>query len=216
MKANSTFPTKNLKNPQSFHTLSAGTPVLPAVVKAELQDLLSSSPLLLADLDKAFLRRFGRAFQYRQYGFVSMFEVLRSMSDSIAVEQTKAGSLLVLRKYLASSTEQQEVPQSEAEEEEMPQSEAEEEESPQGEAQEEKVPQGEVVCLTESPQLFQALWPSNCLSSFCCCISSCCRSPDSPGLWHTWAVKCCRGSWHGAVVLVAENFQEGFWPCFVV
>ncbi|XP_030809372.1 tudor domain-containing protein 5 [Camarhynchus parvulus] len=120
-KANSTFPTKNFRNPQSFYTLSAGTPVLPAMVKAELQDLLSSSPLLLADLDKAFLRRFGRAFQYRQYGFLSMFEVLRSMSDSIAVEQTKAGSLLVLRKYLASKTEQQEVPQNEAEEEEMPQ-----------------------------------------------------------------------------------------------
>ncbi|KAL9845755.1 tudor domain-containing protein 5 isoform 5-T5 [Geothlypis trichas] len=151
MKANSTFPTKNLKNPQSFQTLSAGTPVLPAVVKAELQDLLSSSPLLLADLDKAFLRRFGRAFQYRQYGFVSMFEVLRSVSDSIAVEQTKAGSLLVLRKYLASNTEQQEVPQSEAEEEEMPQSEAEEEEGPQGEAQEEKVPQA--ASAAEVPSL---------------------------------------------------------------
>ncbi|NWR19193.1 TDRD5 protein, partial [Emberiza fucata] len=143
-KANSTFPTKISKNPQSFQTLSAGTPVLPAVVKAELQDLLSSSPLLLADLDKAFLRRFGRAFQYRQYGFLSMFEVLRSMSDSIAVEQTKAGSLLVLRKYLASKIEQQEVPQSEAEEEEMPQSEAEEEEGPQGEVQEEKGLQAEV------------------------------------------------------------------------
>ncbi|XP_041275909.1 tudor domain-containing protein 5 [Onychostruthus taczanowskii] len=120
-KANATFFTKNSKNPQSFQTLSAGTPVLPAMVKAELQDLLSSSPLLLADLDKAFLRRFGRAFQYRQYGFLSVFEVLRSMSDSIVVEQTKAGSLLVLRKYLASKIEQQEVPQSEAEEEEMPQ-----------------------------------------------------------------------------------------------
>ncbi|XP_063021271.1 tudor domain-containing protein 5 [Melospiza melodia melodia] len=142
-KANSPFPTKYSKNPQSFHTLSAGTPVLPAMVKAELQDLLSSSPLLLADLDKAFLRRFGRAFQYRQYGFLSVFEVLRSVSDSIAVEQTKAGSLLVLRKYLASKIEQQVVPQSEAEEEEMPQSEAEEEKGPQGEAQEEKGPQGE-------------------------------------------------------------------------
>ncbi|KAL9845754.1 tudor domain-containing protein 5 isoform 4-T4 [Geothlypis trichas] len=148
MKANSTFPTKNLKNPQSFQTLSAGTPVLPAVVKAELQDLLSSSPLLLADLDKAFLRRFGRAFQYRQYGFVSMFEVLRSVSDSIAVEQTKAGSLLVLRKYLASNTEQQEVPQSEAEEEEMPQSEAEEEEGPQASAAE--VPSLEPTSETKS------------------------------------------------------------------
>ncbi|XP_066411297.1 tudor domain-containing protein 5 [Molothrus aeneus] len=147
-KANSTFPTKNSKNPQSFHTLSAGTPVLPAVVKAELQDLLSSSPLLLADLDKAFLRRFGRAFQYRQYGFLSMFEVLRSMSDSIAVEQTKAGSLLVLRKYLASKIEQQEVPQSEAEEEEMPQTSAAE------------VPSLEPTCKTKSCYQAAALMDS--------------------------------------------------------
>ncbi|NXR34860.1 TDRD5 protein, partial [Zosterops hypoxanthus] len=108
-KANAPFPTKNSKNPQSFQTLSAGTPVLPATVKAELQDLLSSSPLLLADLGKAFLRRFGRAFQYRQYGFLSVFEVLRSMADSIVIEQTKAGSLLVLRKYLARTIEQEEV-----------------------------------------------------------------------------------------------------------
>ncbi|NWW11343.1 TDRD5 protein, partial [Oreocharis arfaki] len=113
-KANATFPTKNSKNPQGFQALSAGAPVLPAAVKAELQDLLSSSPLLLGDLDKAFLRRFGRAFQYRQYGFSSMFEVLRSMSDSIVVEQTKAGSLLVLRKCLASNVEQEEVPQASA------------------------------------------------------------------------------------------------------
>ncbi|NXO10117.1 TDRD5 protein, partial [Oriolus oriolus] len=113
-KPNAVFPTKNSKNPPSFQTLNAGAPVLPAVVKAELQDLLSSSPLLLGDFDKAFLRRFGRAFQYRQYGFLSMFEVLRSMSDSIVVEQTKAGSLLVLRKYLANNIEQEEVPRASA------------------------------------------------------------------------------------------------------
>ncbi|NXI88709.1 TDRD5 protein, partial [Rhipidura dahli] len=142
-KANPTFPTESSKNPQSLQTLSAGTPVLPAAVKAELQDLLSSSPLLLGDLDKAFLRRFGRAFQYRQYGFLSVFEVLRSMSDSIVVEQTKAGSLLVLRKYLVNNIEQEEVPQGEAQQEEMPQGEAEEEGMPQGEAEEEGMPQGE-------------------------------------------------------------------------
>ncbi|XP_054142074.1 tudor domain-containing protein 5 [Melozone crissalis] len=147
-KANSTFPTKYSKNPQSFHTLSAGTPVLPAMVKAELQDLLSSSPLLLADFDKAFLRRFGRAFQYRQYGFLSVSEVLRSMSDSIAVEQTKAGSLLVLRKYLASKIEQQVVPQSEAEEEEMPQTSAAE------------VPSLEPTCETKSCYQAAALMDS--------------------------------------------------------
>ncbi|NWX27127.1 TDRD5 protein, partial [Notiomystis cincta] len=107
-KANATFASKNSKYPQSFQTLSAGNPILPAAVKAELQDLLSSSPLLLVDFDRAFLRRFGRAFQYRQYGFSSMFQVLRSMSDSIVIEQTKAGSLLVLRKYLASKIKQEE------------------------------------------------------------------------------------------------------------
>ncbi|KAM4774231.1 tudor domain-containing protein 5-like [Cyanocitta cristata] len=64
------------------------------------------------------------------------------MSDSIAVEQTKAGSLLLLRKYLANNIEQEEVPQGEAEEEEVPQGEAEEEEVPQGEAEEEEMPQG--------------------------------------------------------------------------
>ncbi|NWW21833.1 TDRD5 protein, partial [Falcunculus frontatus] len=150
-KVNATLPTKISRNPQSFQTLSARTPILPATVKAELQDLLSSSPLLLGDFDKAFLRRFGRAFQYRQYGFMSMFEVLRSMSDSIVIEQTKAGSLLVLRKYMANSIEQEEVPQGEAQEEEVPQGEAQEEEVPQGEAQEEEVPQ-DVAQEEEVPQ----------------------------------------------------------------
>ncbi|NXL41583.1 TDRD5 protein, partial [Podilymbus podiceps] len=98
-----------LKNPQRGRA-----PVLPATVKAELQDLLSSSPLLLSDFDKAFFRRFGRAFQYAQYGFFSMFEVLRSMSDVIAVQQTRAGSLLTLKKYLASEIEKEEMLQAPA------------------------------------------------------------------------------------------------------
>ncbi|NXF50837.1 TDRD5 protein, partial [Oceanites oceanicus] len=101
------------KNPQSFPRRGRA-PVLPATVKAELQDLLSSSPLLLLDFDKAFFRRFGRAFQYTQYGFFSMFEVLRSMSDIIAVEQTRAGSLLTLKKYLASERGKEEMPQAPA------------------------------------------------------------------------------------------------------
>ncbi|KAM6128756.1 tudor domain-containing protein 5 [Phoenicopterus ruber ruber] len=100
------------KNPQRGRA-----PVLPATVKAELQDLLSSSPLLLLDFDKAFFRRFGRAFQYTQYGFLSMFEVLRSMSDVITVQQTRAGSLLTLKKYLASEIEKEETPQGEVQEE---------------------------------------------------------------------------------------------------
>ncbi|NWU12892.1 TDRD5 protein, partial [Cephalopterus ornatus] len=111
-KANAASPSKNSKNPQRS-PLRAGTPVLPATVKAELRDLLSSSPLLLQDLDKGFLRCFGHVFPYRQCGFSSVLEALRSVSDSIVVEQTKAGSLLVLRQDLANEAEQEEVPQAE-------------------------------------------------------------------------------------------------------
>ncbi|NWQ76353.1 TDRD5 protein, partial [Columbina picui] len=108
-----------LKNPQRF-PWKGRAPVLPATVKAELQDLLSSSPLLLLEFDQAFSRRFGRAFQYTKYGFSSMSEVLRSVSDIVVVEQTRAGSLLTLKKYLASEIAKKEVPQDEVWEEMPP------------------------------------------------------------------------------------------------
>lgn len=76
-------------------------PILPAVVKSELKDLLALSPVLLSDFDKAFAKRFGRSFQYMQYGFLSMFEVLNAASDVISVEQTRAGSLLMLKKSVS-------------------------------------------------------------------------------------------------------------------
>lgn len=76
-------------------------PILPAVVKSELKDLLALSPVLLSDFEKAFARRFGRSFQYMQYGFLSMFEVLNAASDVISVEQTRAGSLLTLKKSVS-------------------------------------------------------------------------------------------------------------------
>nr|XP_020839983.1 tudor domain-containing protein 5 isoform X2 [Phascolarctos cinereus] len=82
-------------------------PILPAVVKSELKDLLAFSPILLSDFEKAFAKRFGRSFQYMQYGFLSMFEVLSAASDIIAVEQTRAGSLLTLKRNLP--TEQKSV-----------------------------------------------------------------------------------------------------------
>uniref|UniRef100_A0A8D2GV14 Tudor domain-containing protein 5 n=1 Tax=Urocitellus parryii TaxID=9999 RepID=A0A8D2GV14_UROPR len=77
------------------------TPILPAVVKSELKDLLALSPVLLSDFEKAFAKRFGRSFQYVQYGFLSMFEVLNAASDVISVEQTRAGSLLKLKKSMS-------------------------------------------------------------------------------------------------------------------
>ena len=76
-------------------------PILPAVVKSELKDLLALSPVLLSDFEKAFASRFGRSFQYVQYGFLSMFEVLNAASDVISVEQTRAGSLLTLKKSVS-------------------------------------------------------------------------------------------------------------------
>ncbi|XP_004643496.1 tudor domain-containing protein 5 isoform X2 [Octodon degus] len=76
-------------------------PILPAVVKSELKDLLALSPVLLSDFEKAFVHRFGRSFQYMQYGFFSMFEVLNAASDIISVEQTRAGSLLMLKKSVS-------------------------------------------------------------------------------------------------------------------
>uniref|UniRef100_A0A8C3WYA1 Tudor domain-containing protein 5 n=1 Tax=Catagonus wagneri TaxID=51154 RepID=A0A8C3WYA1_9CETA len=76
-------------------------PVLPAVVKSEMKDLLALSPVLLSDFEKAFAKRFGRSFQYVQYGFLSMFEVLSAASDVISVEQTRAGSLLMLKKNIS-------------------------------------------------------------------------------------------------------------------
>jgi hypothetical protein len=76
-------------------------PILPAVVKSELKDLLALSPVLLSDFEKAFVKRFGRSFQYVQYGFLSMFEVLNAASDVISVEQTRAGSLLMLKKNVS-------------------------------------------------------------------------------------------------------------------
>ncbi|KAM9212406.1 tudor domain-containing protein 5 isoform 1-T1 [Dugong dugon] len=76
-------------------------PILPAVVKSELKDLLALSPVLLSDFEKAFAKRFGRSFQYVQYGFLSMFEVLNAASDVVSVEQTRAGSLLTLKKSIS-------------------------------------------------------------------------------------------------------------------
>ncbi|EMP34491.1 Tudor domain-containing protein 5 [Chelonia mydas] len=88
-------------------------PILPAMVKSELKDLLSLSPVLLSDFDKAFARRFGRTFQYMRYGFFSMIEVLSAASDIIAIEQTRAGSLLTLKKSPSVKQQQENLSQGE-------------------------------------------------------------------------------------------------------
>ncbi|XP_042322324.1 tudor domain-containing protein 5 isoform X2 [Sceloporus undulatus] len=72
-------------------------PILPAIVKSELKELLRTSPVLLSDFDKAFFQRFGRTFQFVRYGFFSMSEVLNAASDIITIVQTRTGSLLTLK-----------------------------------------------------------------------------------------------------------------------
>ncbi|XP_075689266.1 tudor domain-containing protein 5 isoform X2 [Rhinoderma darwinii] len=79
-------------------------PVLPASVKSELRDLLSISSLLVSQLENAFYKRFGRSFQYTRYGFYSLVEVLRSVADFVQVQQTRAGSLLMLKTPVTNST----------------------------------------------------------------------------------------------------------------
>uniref|UniRef100_UPI00398EB1C7 tudor domain-containing protein 5 isoform X2 n=1 Tax=Pristiophorus japonicus TaxID=55135 RepID=UPI00398EB1C7 len=75
------------------------TPVLPALVKCEIRELVASFPggVLLSDFDKSFVKIYGRSFQYTRYGFYSLQEVLRAAADDIEIQQTRRGSLLLLR-----------------------------------------------------------------------------------------------------------------------
>ncbi|XP_072916553.1 tudor domain-containing protein 5 isoform X1 [Hemitrygon akajei] len=81
--------------PRRYNT----TPVLPALVKCELRELVASFPqgVLLSDFDRFFLKKYGKPFQYTQYGFFSLHEVLKTISEDVKVKQTRQGSLLLLR-----------------------------------------------------------------------------------------------------------------------
>ncbi|XP_072416188.1 tudor domain-containing protein 5-like [Chiloscyllium punctatum] len=74
-------------------------PILPALVKCELRELVASFPggVLLSDFDKSFMKRYGRPFQYTRYGFYSLQEVLKAAADDIEIQQTRWGSLLLAR-----------------------------------------------------------------------------------------------------------------------
>ncbi|XP_067912958.1 tudor domain-containing protein 5 [Heterodontus francisci] len=75
------------------------TPILPALVKCELRELVASFPagVLLSDFDRSFVKKYGRPFQYTRYGFYSLQEVLKATGDVIEIQQTRQGSLLLLR-----------------------------------------------------------------------------------------------------------------------
>ncbi|XP_059510150.1 tudor domain-containing protein 5 isoform X2 [Stegostoma tigrinum] len=81
--------------PRRYNT----TPILPALIKCELRELVASFPggVLLSDFDKSFMKRYGRPFQYTRYGFYSLQEVLKVAGDDIEIQQTRRGSLLLPR-----------------------------------------------------------------------------------------------------------------------
>ncbi|KAG2463734.1 TDRD5 protein, partial [Polypterus senegalus] len=81
-----------------LHRRAKVTPALPAPLRSKLKQLLSSSPVLLSQLEDAFRSRFGHPLQVSHYGFYSIMEILQKMSDIVVVEQTRAGSLLCLKK----------------------------------------------------------------------------------------------------------------------
>ncbi|XP_066548186.1 tudor domain-containing protein 5 [Amia ocellicauda] len=72
-------------------------PSLPAALRSELRQLLASGPLLVSELESRFAKRFGRPLQVTHYGFNSIAEMLRASADIVAVEQSRAGSLLTLK-----------------------------------------------------------------------------------------------------------------------
>ncbi|KAK6484844.1 tudor domain-containing protein 5 [Huso huso] len=82
----------------SLHRRRHAPPSLPAPLRSELKKLLSSSPVLLSQLERSFAQRFGRPLQIHHYGFYSVAELLSAAGDMITVQQTRAGSLLVLKR----------------------------------------------------------------------------------------------------------------------
>lgn len=97
--------------PRSLPRRGRVAPTLPAAVKSQLKELLRSSPVLLSDFNRAFAQHFGRKFEFMHYGFFSMSEVLNAASDIITVVQTRAGSLLTLKKSPSLKKDPEKLPQ---------------------------------------------------------------------------------------------------------
>lgn len=74
-------------------------PILLVRVKGELQELLSSSRVLLLDCGRAFFRHFGWGFWYTRDGLYSGSEVVSSPSVAAEVGQMGAGPLLTVGSF---------------------------------------------------------------------------------------------------------------------
>lgn len=93
------FSSRSIHHQHSFVLPRRGhaPPALPAQLRSQLKQLLTTGPIRLSELERCYAVRFGRPLYVMDYGFYSIVEMLAAASDMITVRQTRMGSQLMLK-----------------------------------------------------------------------------------------------------------------------